>query len=74
MLFNCLLTNRTILLRFFFLLLDVFKRFFTTLVQIENVRLRLALVIHSSATMTVTNDTIEILPVVTDKTINYLSK
>ena len=43
-------------------------------VQIENARLKLALVIPASAPMTVANDAIEILPVVTDEIINDLSK
>ena len=39
-------------------------------VEIENARLKLALTIHTGAPMTVANDAIEMLPVVTDKTIN----
>ena len=45
-----------------------------TLVEIENARLKLALIIPIGAPMAVPNDAIEMLPVVTDKTINNLSK
>ena len=48
--------------------------FLKILVQIENERLKLALTISTGAPMTVANDAIEIRPVVTDKTINDLSK
>ena len=68
MLFNLLLASITILLCFFFLFLVVFNSFFTMPVEIKNARLKLALA------MTVANDAIEMLPVVTDKTINNLSK
>ena len=40
----------------------------------ENVGLKLALVIPAGAPITVANDATEMLPVVTDKTINDLSK
>ena len=43
-------------------------------VEIENARLKLALVFPTDAPMTVANDAIAVLPVVTDKTINDLSK
>ena len=43
-------------------------------VEIENARLKLALIIPTGVPMTVANDAIEMLPVVTDKTINDLSK
>ena len=43
-------------------------------VEIENARLKLALIIPTGAPMTVANDAIEMLPVVTDKRINNLSK
>ena len=59
---------------FFFLFLVVFNSFLTTPVQIENVRLKFGVVIPTGAPMTVENDTTEVLPVVVDKTINYLSK
>ena len=44
------------------------------LLEIENARLKLALTIPTGTPMTVVNDAIEMLPVVTDKTINDLSK
>ena len=60
---------------FFFLFLVVFNSFFFTIpVEIENARLKLALAIPPGAPMAVANDVIEMLPVVTDKTINDLSK
>ena len=74
MLFNLLLSSITILLCFFFLFLIVFNSFFTNLVLIENVRQQLAPIISTGAPITVANDTIEMLPVATDKTINDLSK
>ena len=43
-------------------------------VEIQNSRLKLALTIPTGASMTVLNDAIEVLAVVTDKTINDLSK
>ena len=43
-------------------------------VEIENARLKLALTIPTGTPMAVVNDAIEMLPVVTDKTINDLSK
>ena len=58
----------------FFLLLVVFNSFFTIPVEIENARLTLALTICTGAPITVANDAIQMLPVVIDKTINYLSK
>ena len=54
--------------------LVVFNRFFTIPVEIENARLKLALDIPTGAPITVANYTIEILPVVTDKTIDNLTK
>ena len=42
--------------------------------EIENARLKLALTTPTVALITVANDAIEMLPVVTDKTINGLSK
>ena len=74
MLFNLFLANVTILLYFFFLFLVVLNSFLTTLVKIENARLKLALTIPTGAPITVANDAIEMLPVVADKTINDLSK
>ena len=69
MLFNLLLVNITIFFCFFFLLLVVFNSFFTISVLIDQARLKLALTKPTGPPMTVTNDAIEILPVVTDKTI-----
>ena len=43
-------------------------------VEIENARLKLALIIPTGAPITVANDAIEMLPVATDKTINDFSK
>ena len=43
-------------------------------VEIENARLKLALTIPTGAPITVSNDTIEMLLVVIDKTINDLLK
>ena len=74
MLFNLLLASLAILLCFFFLFLFVFNSFFMIPVEIENVRLKLALIIPTGRPMTAVNDAIEMLPVVTDKTINDLSK
>ena len=44
------------------------------LVEIENARLTLALIIPTGAPMIVANDAIKMLPVVTDKTTNDYSK
>ena len=74
MLLNLLLGNTTNLLCFFFLFLVVFNIFFTISVEIENARLKLVLAIPIGDLITVLNDAIEMLPVVTDKTSNYLSK
>ena len=70
MLFNLLLANITILLCFFFLFLVAFNNFFTSPVHNENARLRLALAIPTGIPITVVNDAIETLPIVTDRTIN----
>ena len=43
-------------------------------VEIEHARLKLELTISTGALITVANDAIEMLPVVTEKTINDLSK
>ena len=74
MLINLLLARITILLCLFFLFLVVFKNVLTILVVIENARLQLALIIPTSAPITVANHAIEMLPVATDKTINDFSK
>ena len=58
---------------FLFLLLCC-SLFFTFPVEIENLRLKIALAVSTDAPVTVANDAIEMLPVATDKTINDLSK
>ena len=58
----------------FFLSLVIFNNFFTSPVDNENVRLRLALAIPTGVPITVANDAIEMLPLVADKTIKDLSK
>ena len=55
-LFNLLLANITILLCFFFLFLLVFNNFFTSPVENENVRLRLALAIATGVPITYQNN------------------
>ena len=62
------------LLCFLFLLLIVFKDFFTNPDVTENVRPQLAPIIPAGAPTTLANDAIEILPDNTDKTYNDLSK
>ena len=62
------------LLCFLFLFRIVFNNFFTIPVEIENARLKLAIAIPTGAPITVAEDAIEILPVVTDKVIHDLSK
>ena len=74
MLFHLLLASITIYYLFssdFLLFLTVS---FTIPVEIENARLKLALTISTGAPIIVANDTIEMLRVLVDKTINYLSK
>ena len=66
MLFTLLLVNITILLYFFFLFPVVFNSFLTIPVEIGNAKLKLALAIPTGAPVTVANDTIEMIPVVTD--------
>ena len=56
MLFNLLLAIISILLCFFFLFLVDFNSFFTSLVTIENTRLKLALIIPIGAPIAVAND------------------
>ena len=74
MLFNLLQASRTILLFFSSYFLLFLPIIFTIPVEIENARLKLALSIPTGAPVTVANDAIEMLPVVTDKAINDLSK
>ena len=59
MLFTLLLANMIILLCFFFLLLVIV--FFTIPVQIENARLKLALINRTGDPITVVNNAIEML-------------
>ena len=59
---------------FLFLFLVVFNNFFTSPTDNENVRQRLALAIPTGIPITLADDAIEMLPLVADKTINYLSK
>ena len=72
MLFNLLLANITILLFFFFFFCVFLTIFFTMPVDIENVRLKLALAFPAGAPIAVANDAIEMLPLVADKTIKDL--
>ena len=65
MLLNLLLANLTILLLFYF----YFVLFFTIPVEIQNKGLKIP-----GAPINVVNDAIEMLPFVTDKNINDLSK
>ena len=69
MLFDLLLASIINLSWFFFVFLVVFNSFFT----IENARLKLALIIPTDAPMIVADDVIEMLRIVTDKTINDLN-
>ena len=69
MLFNLVQINTTIVLCFFF-----YFFLFLIPVKIENARLKLALTIPTGAPITVGNDAMEMLPVVTDKTTNDLGK
>ena len=72
MLFNLILANITIFLCFFFLFYVVFNSLFTIPVKIKNARLKLALLVPTSAPITNANGAIEMQPVVTDKKINDL--
>ena len=74
MLFNLLLATMAILLCFFSYFLLFLPVFFTIPVEIESARLKLALAIPTVAQITAANNSIEMLPVVTDKTINESSK
>ena len=59
---------------FFYLFHLVFSNSFKNPAEIENARQKLALVTPTGVPVIVANDAIEILPVVTEKTINDLSK
>ena len=52
---------------FFFLFIVVFITFFIIPVEIENARLKFGFAIPTGASITVENDAIEMLPVVTEK-------
>ena len=67
MLFNFILASITIFLCFFFLLFVVFNSIIVIPAEIEKTRVKLALTIPTGAPITVANDAIEMLPVVTDK-------
>ena len=58
----------------FFLFLVVFNSFFFIAVEIKNARLKPALAIPTGAAMTVPNDAIEMLPVVTNEAVSDLSR
>ena len=73
-LITLLLANITILLSFFFLFLVAFNNFFTSPVDNENARLKLALAIPAGVPITVANNAIEMVPFVADKAIKDLSK
>ena len=57
-----------------FLFLVIFSKLFTSRVDNENLRLRLALAIHTGVLKNVGNYAIKMLPLVADKTIKDLSK
>ena len=67
MLFNFILASITIFLCFFFLFLVVFNSIIVIPAEIEKTRVKFALTIPTGAPITVANDAIEMLPVVTDK-------
>ena len=67
MLFNFILASITIFVCFFFLFLVVFNSIIVIPAEIEKTRVKLALTIPTGAPITVANDAIEMLPVVTDK-------
>ena len=75
MLFNLLLANVAILSCFFFLISYCFLQFlFLIAVEIKNAKLKPTLAIPTGAAMTVPNDAIEMVPVVTDKAVSDLSR
>ena len=75
MLSNLLLAKITIFLVLFFSYFLLFWAvFFTILIEIENARLKCTLDIPTGAPITVANDVIEMLLVVTGKRNNGLSK
>ena len=75
MLFSSLCAIKIILLCFFLVfLLSLFFNFFFQQLLIENIKLRLALVIPIIPQITVADEAIETLPIVADKTSKILSK
>ena len=70
MLLNLLPASITILLRFFFLFLTVFKILFKNSDVIKNVKTQLAPIIPEGAPIIVANDATEMLPDNIDKTFN----
>ena len=72
MLFNLLLASIRILLWFYFVLFLTI--FFTMSVDIGNAKIKLALAIPTGTPITIANNAIEMLPLVTDKTIKDLVK
>ena len=57
--FNLLLANITVLLCFYFLFLIVFNKIFTSPIDNENARLKLALAIPAGVPITLGNDAME---------------
>ena len=55
----------------FFIFIVVFNSFFTIPLKTQNERLKLALTIPTGAPITVANDAIKMLRVITDKTMTY---
>ena len=73
-LFNLLLANIIIFYFFFFLFRDVLNNFLTIPVEIQNSWLKLALAVPTGASITIANDAIEIMPLVTDEKFKDLPK
>ena len=70
---NLVLANNNFL-GFFCIFRVIYNNFFTIPVEFKNARLTFTLGIPEGAPITAANDSIEMLPAVTDKTIRYLSK
>ena len=73
MLFNLLLVRETFYCAFPFYFV-LFLTIFTNPIEIENARLKFVFAFPTGVLITVVNDATQILPVVTDETINDLSK
>ena len=73
-LFNLLLANIIIFYFFFFLFRDALNNFLTIPVEIQNSWLKLALAVPTGASITIANDAIEIMPLVTDEKFKDLPK